>query len=151
MQKGNEVQSKYGPIVLVTASQDAATATVPELEKGGFEVALCADAKRALNVFDSKPARWAPSLIIVDVTMPQMSGFEIVRRLAGTCTERKIPIMLMAQYKSPEDELEATTAGAAGVLPKPLTSSAIEDIFERERIKKLKAEIGGMVFEINND
>ena len=130
-----ESKSKFGPLVIVSAAQDLLTTVVPELTQAGFEVTVCADAKKALNLTDAKPARWQPNMIIVDVVMPQMSGFELVRRLADKYSGKKVPILLMSQYKSREDEIEASSAGAIGVLSKPLTAQALQQVFEKAEKK----------------
>jgi DNA-binding response OmpR family regulator len=144
-----KTKSKFGPLVIISASPEFTPQSIAELEKVGFEVTVCAEAKKAFNLSAIKPPRWTPSAFIVDVVLPQMSGFEVVRRLVQMYGEKKIPVLMMAQHKAREDELESTNAGAVGVIQKPLSPKALEDMFEKERMKKLKAEIGSMVFNIN--
>ena len=138
--------SKKGPLLLVTGTSDSGT--IADLEKAGFDVVLCQDPTKAVTIADIKPSNWQPTIIVVDVILPQMSGYEVVRRLNEKWALKKIPILMIAQHPSPEDMLELQSVGAIALLQKPLTWSALADVIEKERMKRLKAEIGDLVFKI---
>lgn len=140
---------KHGAIVLVPKDPAAEAAHVKEMEAAGFEVHVCGEPKFALSVIEKKPKNWKPLFFIVEIILPQTSGFELVRRIIERYGDKNIPIVMMSQHKSKEDELEAHNAGAIAVLQKPVTSKAIKDLIEKEKMKKLKSEIGTMAFDIN--
>lgn len=132
-------------IVLVGA-QDLADAG-PALQAAGFEITALTDAKKVFSLSEFKPKQWTPSLFIVDMSLSGTSGFELVRRLTSIYGDSKIPvpIIMVSSYPCPEDMHEATQAGALTLLKKPLELEALEECLEKERMRRLKAEIGSIV------
>ena len=67
----------------------------------------------------------SPALVISDVHMPRMSGFELLAALKADPATRHIPVMLLTC----DDEAEplARAAGAAGCLKKPLTAERLQE------------------------
>lgn len=73
-----------------------------------------------------------PSVVVVDVKLPDMNGLELCRRLRRMDAFKKTPVILISAstlYNDPRDRVEGLLAGASLFLPKPLT------------IEKLWAEI----------
>lgn len=82
------------------------------LEKAGYEV-------HAVTEFDCVPQRLAeqsPDLVILDINLPGMSGFEICRRLK---LETGIPVLVLTSRDQMRDELHALELGADEFLTKP--------------------------------
>lgn len=80
-----------------------------------------------------------PSVIIIDVQLPDMHGFELCRRLKRSEELRKTPVIFIsaqAQYNDPRDRVEGLLAGAALFLPKPITMerlwAEIEHLLRRQ-------------------
>ena len=70
-----------------------------------------------------------PSIIIVDVRLPDMHGFELCRRLRHAPGLADVPVILISastRYNDPRDRVEGLLAGAAAFLPKPIT---IDDLW----------------------
>lgn len=138
-----------GSIVLVTASPESVTEFSSEVEKLGFEVTVCKEANRALNIGDYKPKNWRPNLFIVDVIIPLMSGFEITRRILEKYPDGKVPVILMSPHVSPEDSHESYESGALAVIQKPICWDSVMGVLEKVKLKKLRAEIGEAAFKID--
>jgi len=151
MQHPSAVHKQYRNLVIVSGSPESDLAAVEELEKAGFEVTLVKEPQRVMHVGATKHKRWKPNVFVVDVVLPHSSGFEMVRRLVSKYESQEIPIIMMAQYPSPEDKLEATTAGAVGIIAKPLTSDALSHVIEQEMVRRLRSEIGDILFNLKNE
>lgn len=143
-------QAPNGPLVIVTSSLEADVANASDLQGAGFEVCWVKTPSKAVDIVESKPKGWKPTIFIVDTVLTESSGFEIVRRLSAKYASLGAPIIMMSKYKCPEDLVEATTAGASTLIMRPLKSKDILDVLEKERMKKLKAEIGTIAFNIDN-
>lgn len=81
-----------------------------------------------------------PSLVVCDVMMPEMDGFEVTRRLKGDFESSHIPIILLTAHSSMEHKLEGINAGADAYITKPfstkyLISRIIKLIEQREKLQ----------------
>ena len=142
-----DIRAKAGSLVIVSADDLLTAESIKGFEADGFDITVCSDAKKALNLREIKPPRWSPAVIVVDVVMPQTSGFEVVRRLIEQYGTRRIPMLMMSKYNSPEDRAEATNVGASSVIPKPLTPERLREALEKldaERTKKMRSDMRGI-------
>jgi DNA-binding response OmpR family regulator len=74
-------------------------------------------------------AQHKPSIVIVDVRLPDMHGFELCRRIRHSAGLAGLPVVLISastRYNDARDRVEGLLAGAAAFLPKPIT---IEDLW----------------------
>lgn len=81
----------------------------------GYNVIVAANGVEAINTVQETP----PDLILLDIMMPQMSGFEACRRLKSSEESKHIPIILVTALDSKEDLARGLDAGADDFLPKP--------------------------------
>ncbi len=89
------------------------------LEKVGFEVASAKDGKEALT----KLGITKPSLMIVDVLMPEMDGFTFLKELKKNKETENIPVLILTIRKNMEDSFMAM--GANGFLSKPIDTEIL--------------------------
>ncbi|MDO4263477.1 MAG: response regulator, partial [Deinococcus sp.] len=85
------------------------------LKKEGLNVRTAASAEAALEQLDAEPT----DLIIADVIMPGLSGFELCQTLKADDRYRHIPLLIISGNVDAETRQQAHSAGAAGVLKKP--------------------------------
>jgi putative two-component system response regulator len=64
-------------------------------------------------------------LVLLDVVMPGMDGFEVARRIRATPAFADLPIIMVTGLISPEDRLQAVEAGANDFVAKPLDSTEL--------------------------
>ncbi len=65
-----------------------------------------------------------PSVLIIDIRLPDIHGFELCRRIKKTQSHRDVPVIFLtasAAYNDPRDQVEGFIAGAALFLTKPIT------------------------------
>ncbi len=86
------------------------------LESSGFPVLHCASANEALKLIEER----LPDLILLDVVMPGVNGFELCRMLRERCTQRPfLPILFLTSVSSFEQRLEGLAAGGDDFIIKP--------------------------------
>jgi CheY-like chemotaxis protein len=85
--------------------------------KGGYRVVTALNGEEALEVIQ----RERPTLVITDILMPKMDGFNLVHKLRLDPETRNIPVVfLSATYVAPEDKTFAVLIGATRFLEKPI-------------------------------
>lgn len=82
---------------------------------GKWEVAIAASGEDALKLAQT----FEPDLIVLDVLMPGMDGFEVLARLKEIDTVKSIPIIFMTSLAQTRDLSKCMSWGAKGVIPKP--------------------------------
>jgi CheY-like chemotaxis protein len=85
------------------------------LEQAGFEVAVAANGREALEQI----AIQMPELVLMDVTMPEMSGFEVLQALKSNEATAHIRVVLLTADQSEGSRAIAREAGADGYMTKP--------------------------------
>lgn len=88
------------------------------LGRQGYDLKTFADGESALAYIDGH-AR-LPDLILLDVMLPGINGFEICRRLKEQALTRLIPVVLLTSLDAPQHKIEGITAGADDFLTKPI-------------------------------
>ncbi|MGC9358086.1 MAG: response regulator [Anaerolineae bacterium] len=105
------------------------------LSRGGeHEVVLCADGEEGLQIALENP----PDLAIVDVMMPNINGYEVVKRLRSNKRTADIHIIILTARGQPVDAMAAKQAGADIHLSKPVDAKILQ-----ENIEKLISGEGG--------
>ena len=83
-----------------------------------YDVHTCADAESALTFFNT--AARLPDLILLDVMLPRMNGFDLCHRLKQQPLTRLIPIVLLTSLDARQHKIEGIKAGADDFLTKPV-------------------------------
>ncbi len=94
------------------------------LEVNGYSVNLAYDGLDGID----KAVKTMPDLILLDILMPQVDGFEVCRRLRKIPETQNIPIIMLTAIKSPESLQKAKEAGAQDYLAKPFESGELVEI-----------------------
>ncbi|HET7568019.1 MAG TPA: response regulator [Gaiellaceae bacterium] len=93
------------------------------LEAAGMAVAEAADGAEAL----ARARGEAPSLVLLDVMMPRVDGWEVAAELAADPATREIPIVFLSARAGVEDRRQAQLAGAVGYIVKPFDPLVLGD------------------------
>lgn len=91
------------------------------LTMGGHTVTEVNSGEKALNWLNNE----LPDVILLDIRMPGMSGFEVCMQLKNDERTSAIPILMVSALESDEDQLQAKQMGADGFITKPFDSAAI--------------------------
>src|SRR5713226_5311453 len=98
------------------------------LTAAGCTVSYAADGEEAL----ARLGEALPDLVISDVTMPRMDGFELVRRIRSQAATRAVPVILLTGRDDTEDLVAGMGLGADDYLVKPF---ALRELLARVRAK----------------
>lgn len=85
------------------------------LDKSGYHVRPVNDGALALQAVHASP----PDLILLDIRMPEMDGYEVCRRLKADPKTQSIPVIFVSAQHDIEDKLKAFEAGGADYITKP--------------------------------
>ncbi len=116
------------PIVLVVDDESVTRRLVAyTLKTLGIEVVGAGDGYEALAFAKEQTF----SLAIVDIGLPDMDGFELIRNLKADEKNAKIPIITFTARNEPQDETLAFELGAVGFLYKPFSTQELREIVTR--------------------
>ncbi|MGH9766608.1 MAG: response regulator transcription factor [Blastocatellia bacterium] len=89
----------------------------------GYEAQVASEGEEALEIFNA----WAPDLVITDLSMPNMGGLELCRRIRATS---QAPILVLSVKGEERAKVEALDAGADDYITKPF---GIDELLARVR------------------
>lgn len=72
-----------------------------------------------------------PDLILLDIMLPGMDGFDVCERIKGDPKTAHIPIILLTARKTPEDVARGKAVGADHYITKPFKSAMVMDMIEK--------------------
>lgn len=103
-------------VLLVDDSPVNLGVVVESLEAHGYDVLVAVDGEEALQRIEAV----RPDLILLDVMMPGIDGFEVCRRLKALAHLRDIPVIFMTSLGGVTDKVKGFDAGAVDYITKPL-------------------------------
>jgi two-component system alkaline phosphatase synthesis response regulator PhoP len=104
-------------IVIVEDDEDIAESIRYNLEREGFRIRIAAMGEDALDLI----LNGAPNLILLDLNLPGMSGFEICRRLRQESATAKVPILMLTARADETDKVLGLNIGADDYITKPFS------------------------------
>jgi putative two-component system response regulator len=94
----------------------------------GYDVVMARDGREALTLYPQSN----PSIIVLDVMMPVMDGYEACARIKGETAGRMIPILMLTALTDTDDKIKALECGADDFLNKPINKDEL-----RTRVRSL--------------
>jgi class 3 adenylate cyclase len=129
-----------GPGKILVVDDDAGNREVLEelLRLRGHPVVTAASGPEALELVKKDP----PDLVLLDVTMPGMSGYEVCEALRADPATRLLPIVIVTALEGQEEKIRAIEAGADDFLNKPISpTELIARVKSLLRIKELHDQL----------
>ena len=97
------------------------------LVRRGFEVLIAMDGREGVEVATEK----LPDLILMDLNLPVMDGWEATRRLKSAPETRGIPIIALTAHATSGDRERAMEAGCDGYVSKPIDMEKLVEMIEK--------------------
>ncbi len=116
--------SAAAPFVEILVVEDSLTQAhmlAQLLEAGGYRVRIAANGRAGLAAVRAS----APALIVCDIAMPEMDGFDMCRQLKQDGALRAIPVILLTSLTSVTDVIKGLDCGADNFLRKPFDSAGL--------------------------
>ena len=107
-------------ILLVDDEKDIVEFLQYNLEKEGFQVITAHDGIEALNKIHQKP-----DLIVLDVLMPKMDGYEVCKEIRGMKEFKNIPVIFLTAKSTEMDEIHGLNLGADDYIQKPISTKKL--------------------------
>lgn len=104
------------------------------LELSGYSVIMADDGQEALSMVEKNH----PDLMVTDIVMPRMNGYELVRRVRQQAEFRLLPVILLTARTKTQERILGYQSGCDLYLPKPFEleelAAAIRNLLERSQI-----------------
>jgi len=104
-------------LVLIVDDTPTNVAVVSGVLKDSFRTKVATNGEKALTIANSGEK---PHLILLDVTMPGMDGYEVAQTLRNISSLNSIPIIAVTSYAMTGDREKSLAAGCSGYIEKPI-------------------------------
>lgn len=122
-----------------------------QLVHAGFEVIEAHDGQEALDL----ASRLLPDMVLLDVMMPQLTGFEVCEKLRGSFATRHIPIIILTAKAELTDKLNGLEGGANDYITKPWAQrellQRIRNVLEWSRQQRAASPLTGLPGNVSID
>jgi len=114
-------------VLFIEDDQAAREGYAAYLAGSGYEVLPAATGQRALTL----AAAWTPDLIVLDLGLPDIDGWEVARQLKASPATANIPIIALTGADLPHERVSAMRAGCDRHISKPCEPAALIDAIRR--------------------
>ena len=114
-----------GRVLLAEDDRFLRKAAETALKRQGFTVLPAVDGEEALRMARAE----APDIVLLDLIMPKLQGFEVLRALKADPATTKIPVIILSNLGQESDVKQAMEAGAAGYFVK--ANLSLRDLVKR--------------------
>jgi DNA-binding response OmpR family regulator len=134
-EQGLETLPSQTEPIAVVVEDDQIIVTLLEhlLSRRGFDVRIAVDGRQATGLIETLPS--PPALVLLDVMLPYLDGFEIIKRIREHATWSHVPIIMLTAKSQEQSIVRALDYGANDYLIKPFRP---EELLARiRRVTKL--------------
>ena len=143
-------------ILVVDDDPDIRTLIQTVLEAAGHDVTLASSGQEALNKLKRRPFE----LVVLDIMMPTMSGYEVLEQIRAIPSRAQTPVIVVTAKHDPSGVMREVKGGAVDHLAKPFLPEELEEVVERalggstestderRRVLQTEAEINGSMAEL---
>jgi putative two-component system response regulator len=111
------------PVVLVVDDTPQNLVLITELLRQDYRMLVANGGERALKLIDGE---LRPDLILLDIMMPDMDGYEVLRRLKTNPASADIPVIFLSAKSELDDEIRGLQMGAVDYITKPISPPLVQ-------------------------
>ncbi len=127
VESGKATAEAGEPILVVDDNAANRKLALMMLAREGYEVRTAQSADEAVAVLRD----FAPRLVLMDLQMPGIDGFELTQKLRADPAMAKVLIVALSAYSTPADEERALAAGCDGYVSKPIDTRTLPALIAR--------------------
>jgi sigma-B regulation protein RsbU (phosphoserine phosphatase) len=136
-------------LVLVVDDAPANLQMVNSILKDDFKIRVATSGVKALELVKVKPH---PDLILLDVTMPEMDGYEVCGILKATPESRDIPVIFLTGKTEADDETRGFEVGAVDYIHKPFSPAVVKArVHTHLVLRESRDLLARQLLDINNE
>jgi putative two-component system response regulator len=109
--------------IFIVDDSDTNLITAEEALEDHYNIMTMPSADRMFSLLE----KMTPDLILLDIEMPVMGGFEVLERLKANNSWANVPVVFLTGTINPSIEERSSKLGAAGIVAKPFSTSALLD------------------------
>jgi putative two-component system response regulator len=117
------------PTVLVVDDAPSNIEVLRNILCNEYKVKVAINGEGALKIAQKAPQ---PDIILLDVIMPEMDGYEVCRRLKADHTTSAIPVLFVTGTADDDEVMKGLTLGADGFIMKPLEADTVLDVVKKK-------------------
>lgn len=125
--------------ILVVDDTPANITTAVAVLKEDYRIKVANNGKKALEL--ARIANDPPDLILLDVAMPEMDGYEVCRQLKADACTFYIPVIFLTAQQSADEEVFGLSLGAADYIHKPFVPQIMKKRIENQILLKEAVEV----------
>ncbi|MEK6659341.1 MAG: diguanylate cyclase [Campylobacterota bacterium] len=130
-------ENDYIPTILIVDDMAANIAILSDLLQSSYKIKIAKNGQRALDIARGKEK---PDLILLDIEMPQMSGYEVCKKLKDSSDTKNIPVIFVTAKNDTTDEEYGLKLGAIDYIKKPFHPAIIKIRVRNHINLKLKSD-----------
>ena len=147
MNTTNSTQKPTANILIVDDTSSNLKLLSKILQEEGYEVRCALDGATAITIAE---AQW-PNLILLDILMPEMDGYEVCQQLKASSKTCDIPVIFLSSLKDIFDKQKAFNVGGADYIPKSYQAEEVLIRIKNQlKFQAAKAEISKLNAELEN-
>lgn len=136
-------------LVLVVDDAPANLQVVRAILKDDFKIRIATSGAKALDLVKAEPH---PDLILLDVTMPEMDGYEVCGILKASPEIRDIPVIFLTGKTETEDETKGFEVGAVDYIHKPFSPAVVKArVHTHLVLREAREQLARQLLNINNE
>jgi putative two-component system response regulator len=132
------------PLVLVVDDEPANLRVLNQLLNDTYKLVFAKSGQEAIRLVEKE----RPNLILLDVMMPDMTGYEVCEQLKKNIKFKSIPIIFVTALSDPIDEAKGLNLGAVDYISKPISPAVVKarvkthlSLVDVEELKKSRLEV----------
>jgi sigma-B regulation protein RsbU (phosphoserine phosphatase) len=143
----NDVKEKK--LVLLVDDAPANIQIVNSILKDDYKIRIATSGAKALDLVKTTPL---PDLVLLDVMMPEMDGYELCTIMKATPEVRDIPVIFLTGQTRADDETRGFAVGAVDYIHKPFSPSVVKARVNTHLVlREMREQLARQLLSINNE
>jgi len=136
-------------LVLIVDDAPANLQVVHAILKDEFKIRVATSGPKALDLVKAEPK---PDLILLDVVMPEMDGYEVCGILKATPEAKDIPVIFLTGQTETDDETKGFQVGAVDYIHKPFSPAVVKArVHTHVVLREAREQLARQLLDINNE